>query len=371
MDSTETKLRERIAAFAEAEIASRPGLIGTKEFPRDLWRAIADAGLTRLALPAEYGGEGGDLSTLAIAAEAFAEHGGVPGVVTTWLGQSLVARLHLLRLGSPEQRDRFLPALAEGRSVPCVAISEPGAGAHPKHLKTTAVPDGTDVILTGEKAFLTNGPMADLFLILAISGERGGRKQFSVYLVPRETPGLEQTEGIKVDFLHPSEHCGLKLNGCRLPAANRLGPDGEAFESISLPMRRAEDALFAASHAGSMRHILRAIGRANGPSPDEESMAELGRLAATPDAMAALARQACVMAEAGDPDDHGRIETIAAFARAASADWLSRLKTLTEKSGMTVPATLRTLLRDQEKMLSIAASAHTIRARRRAQALFS
>lgn len=371
MQRAETELIARIRDFCRAEIAPRAGLIETAEFPRDLWRAFGDAGLTRLALPAEFGGEGGDLTTLAIAAEALAEHGGVPGVVTTWLGQSLVARLHILRLGTEDQRTRYLPALAEGRSVPCVAISEPGAGAHPKHLKTTATRVGDHAVLNGEKAFLTNGPMADLFLVLAIDGEENGRKRFSVYLVPRDTPGLEQTAGISVDFLHPSEHCGLRLTDCRVPTANRLGPEGEAFDAISLPMRRAEDALFAASHAGAMRHVLRVIGGEDGSGLDDDALAELGRLAAAPAALSAMARQACNMVEAGDSYDHASIEAIAAYARGASADWLSRLKTLAEKSGMTVPATLRVLLRDMEKMLSIAASAHTIRARRRAQALFA
>ena len=370
MEKTETILRDRVAAFAREQIAARDGLAEAPTFPRDLWRAIGEAGLTRLALPAEYGGDGGDLTTLATAAEAMAEFGGVPGVVTTWLGQSLIARLHVLGLADADQRERFLPALASGLSVPCLAISEPGAGAHPKHLKTTATRDGEDIVLNGEKAFLTNGPMADLFLILAISGEAAGRKQFSVYLVPRDTAGLEQTPGIVVDFLHPSEHCGLRLTDCRIPAANRLGPEGDAFEAISLPMRRAEDALFAASNAGSMRHVLHAIGQAGGDSLGEDAMAELGRLAAAPDALSAMAHRACELVERGEARHHAAIEAIAAFARAASADWLNGLATLRDKSAMTVPAGLRVLLRDMEKMLSIAASAHSIRARRRAQALF-
>jgi acyl-CoA dehydrogenase len=368
MDSTEAELRTRIAAFAEAEIAARPGLIEAKRFPRDLWRAFGAAGLTRLALPAEWGGEGGDLVTLAVAAEALAEYGGVPGVVTTWLGQSLVTRLHILGLGDEPQKARFLPALAEGRSVPCMAISEPGAGAHPKHLKTSAVLDGDDVVLNGEKAFLTNGPMADLFLVLAISDEREKRKQFSVYIVPRGTPGLEQTPGIEIDFLHPAEHCAIRLENCRVPAANRLGPEGQAFEAISLPMRRAEDALFAASTAGAMRHLLT---RLEPGGTDEDDLAELGRLAAAPNALSALARRACAMVETGAAEDHPAIEAIADFARGAARDWLSRLATLRDKSAITVPAALQILLRDLEKMLSIAGSAHTIRARRRAQALFA
>jgi len=252
-------LRETAAAFACAHIASRTGLRNQEIMPPELWRAAGGSGLAAIALPMEYGGAGGDLRSLVTVAETMAEIGGNLGFVTSWMSRQLISRLHILGLGSHEQRDGLLPGLAAGHLTPCLAISEPGAGAHPKHLSTTAVRDGNTFVLNGEKAYLTNGPIADIFLVLAITGIENGRKAFSVLIVPRDAPGLTLTEGVKVDYLRPSPHCGIRLDNVRIPADSLLGPEGDAFDAISLPMRRTEDAVFAASKAGAIRHILRVI----------------------------------------------------------------------------------------------------------------
>ena len=97
-----------------------------------------------------------------------------------------------------------------------LAISEPGTGAHPKYLQTSASREGDDWVLTGEKSFLTNGPLAALFVVLAVSATEGDKKRLTAFLVPRETPGLSLTDPIHLDFLKPSPHCGIRLDACRL-----------------------------------------------------------------------------------------------------------------------------------------------------------
>ena len=160
---------------------------------------------------------------MALVGEAIAAKGGNLGLAGAWMARQLCARLHILGHGSAAQKSAYLPNLAAGLSTPCFAVSEPGAGAHPKHLKTEAVCDGDSYVINGEKAYLTNGPIADLILLLAITGVADGRKQYSIFLVPRETPGIEETEGIKIDFLKPSCHCGMKFNDVRVPAEALLG----------------------------------------------------------------------------------------------------------------------------------------------------
>ena len=367
-------IQQRVEAFARREIAGRDDLRDRAVIPPDLLRAIGDAGLAGIALPAEYGGLGGDLRTLAVAAEAMAAAGGVKGVVTTWLSRQLTARLHILGHGTADQRTAYLPKLAAGMLMPCLAISEPGAGAHPKHLSTRAERDGDTFVLNGEKAYLTNGPIADIFLVLAVTGIAKGRKQFSVLIVPRETPGLEITEGVKIDFLRPAAHCGVRLEDARVPAANLLGPEGDAFTAISLPMRRAEDALFAASIAGSMRHQIARLARelaggSDGRSLDDEVLVEMGRLATAPEGLSAMAHRATELLDRDPEKNADAVVNIAASARDTARALQGRIRPLVERGGLQPSPGLEAETRDIEKTLGVARSAHDILARRRALAL--
>ena len=371
---TTTALRERLkrraAEFARDEIATRTDFRDHTVIPRELWQAVGSAGLAEIALPAEYGGAGGDLRALVMASQAMAEIGGNLGMVTSWMGRQLISRLHILGHGSTEQRQTYLPDLAAGRITPCLAISEPGAGAHPKHLTATADRDGDSFILNGEKAYLTNGPMADIFLVLAITGLRCDRKQFSVLVVPRDADGLELTEGVKIDYLRPSPHCGIKLRDVRIPAQNLLGPEGEAFPAISLPMRRTEDAVFAASKAGAIRHILQAIcTEAPADMQIGESLTELGKLSAASSGLGALAFHG---AELLDIDPFANADEVSAIA-AAAREWASglheRIAALIAGIGLAPSLALAAACRDLEKSLGIARGAYAIQARRRGDAI--
>jgi alkylation response protein AidB-like acyl-CoA dehydrogenase len=364
--------RRRAAEFAKAKIATRPELHELECIPAELWQDLGEAGFMGLALPLEYGGAGGDWPLLVEVAEALAHHGGCPGVVTSWMGHQLISRLHVLRLATEMQKDLYLRELASGRLTPCLAISEPGAGAHPKMLSTSAERDGDDVVINGEKAYLTNGPIAGLFLVLAIDEIIDGRKRFSVYAVPADTPGVERTQGIHVDFLKPSPHCGLKLTDARVPVSSRLGPAGDAFAAISLPMRRVEDAIFAGSMAGTLRRRLELLAGAMGAAPtDKEILSELGSLITLPDGLLALARQGARMIEADATEDHAGISAIAAAARqwVAAAD--ERIGVLVQNCAIQETAEMAYLRRDVAGILKIAGAAHQIQAAKRAAMLFN
>jgi alkylation response protein AidB-like acyl-CoA dehydrogenase len=364
-------LRNRAATFAREHIAPRTDLREHTVVPKDLWQAVGEAGLAQIALPIDFGGAGGDLRTLVMAAEALAETGGNLGMVTSWMGRQLIARLHILGHGTEAQRQSYLPDLAAGGTTPCLAISEPGAGAHPKHLTTEARRDGNDYVLNGEKAYLTNGPMADIFLVLAITGHTGNRKQFSVLIVPRDAAGLELTDGVKIDYLRPSPHCGIKLHDVRVPVANLLGPEGEAFDAISLPMRRTEDAVFAASKAGAIRHILNGIcTEAPSLAQDEDNVAELGKLAAASTGLGALAFHGAELLDI-DPDANAdAVGAIAASAREWASSLHERITALIDSTGLVPSPMLAAACRDLEKSLGIARGAYVIQARRRGSALF-
>jgi len=363
-------LRTKVEAFARRKIAARTDLRDHEIIPADLWRAIGDAGLAGIGLPREYGGLGGDLRSIAVAGEAMAAAGGVKGVVSCWLSRQLNARLQFLGYGNDAQRRRYLPELAAGRLTPALAISEPGAGAHPKRLSTAARRDRGDFVLNGEKAYLTNGPIADIFLVLAITSVEDGRNRFSVFIVPREVSGLTITEGVKVDFLRPAPHCGLRLTDVRIPAANMLGPEGDAFPAISLPMRKTEDAMFAATMAGSIRHQVDRLAReAGGRAHDDAMLAELGRLTAAPDGLAALGYRAVELLDLNAEQDPDQVSRISAAARDWARDLQACVAAFIEACGVSPSPALAAETRDIEKTLGIARTAHVIQAQRRARAL--
>ena len=172
----------------------------------------------------------------------------------------------------------LLPRLASGALTSGGVRSEPGAGAHPKHLRTTARRDGDDFVLDGEKAYVTNGPLADMFIVLAITAVEDGRKRYSAFLVPKATPGLEILPMEPFGALRPSPHCRLRLTACRVAGGAMLGSPHAAYEAMALPFRDVEDAVGASGSAGICRFVARGLA-ATSTAPDRE--AAFGEIAAS------------------------------------------------------------------------------------------
>jgi acyl-CoA dehydrogenase len=268
-----------IEQFARAQVGDRD-LRAEPAFPRDIWQAMAEAGLFRIGLDAAQGGSGGDYADIARTEAALIAGGGSPGLGSAWASHQMVARYFVERFGDAAQRAAYLPALASGRITASVVISEPGAGAHPKHLRTTATRRSDAYLLEGEKAYITNGPIADLFIVLAITATENGRKRYSAFLVPQNAPGLSRVPMPEIAALRPALHCGLRLTGCEVPAANRIGPEHEAYETMALPFRDVEDAVGSAGMVGTFRAVLRRLGRLPGDGATPDDAASLGALAA-------------------------------------------------------------------------------------------
>jgi len=351
----------RCRAFAAREVASRPELLKAKDFPDDLWSAMRDAGLLGVGLPVQYGGDGGDFQLLSECCKAIAEGGGILGVAMTWMGHQLNARLHIARLGTDAQKAEWLPPLAAGETTLCVAISEPGAGAHPKRLQTRAIRDGDDYILNGEKSYLTNGPLAGVFLVLAITDEINGRKQFSAFLVPRENDGFEQTPGIAIDFLHPSPHCGIKLTDCRIPAGNMLGSEGNAFDEVSLAMRAVEDAIGTASKAGAMSHALARLAGYSAGQEIPEILGELGRMSVLNRSLSRLAAGMAADIDAGHIDGD-YLNPLSAGFREIAKNLQNRIDSFINEHDIIPDEAFELLQRDMKKSQTIAQSVHQAKA---------
>ena len=296
---------EKVSRFAREEIAPWVAQGDHDEFPMPLWRKLGDAGLLGIAIPREYGGLGMGYLAITLAAEAVAAQGGSLGIGLSWMIHNVVARLVFAGLGREEQKSRYLPGLAQGRITASISISEPDVGAHPKYLKTRADHRGDVYVVNGEKAYLTNGPFVDLYVVLAITGTEsaGEKKQFSAFIVPKETPGVALTAPMKLANFKPSPHCGIRLVNCEIPAENIIGAEGTAYPAIAIAFREIEDVTLMGLVLGGINRqmslLLKEL-RRQGGAVAEDLQADLGRLQYLRDTLRLIA---CEAARILDSDD--------------------------------------------------------------------
>lgn len=322
-------------------------------------RGMAEAGLFTLGLTEAPG-----YATIARTKEKLVEATGLPGLAGMWAGRQMVARFFLGRFGSAEQVAHFMPRLADGSASLSVAISEPGVGAHPKNLTTRAAADGAHVLITGQKAWVSNALEASHIIVFAITEETPARKRYSAFLVSAGTPGLVIEPMPSFHALAPSCHCAVTLNDCRVSASARLGPDGTAYEAMAVPFRDVEDAVGAAGMAGAFRLLLRGLAQ----HAPESAHADLGAIAGL---IAVLDHGAHAVVAALDA---GRLRAEAAASvglRVLAGDILARLRRHIALFPPPPDATRDQLLADLDVIQNIARGPRAIRQARLGAALRS
>jgi acyl-CoA dehydrogenase len=195
---------------------------------RRLVRRLGDGGWLKAVVPQAYGGlfPSFDVRTLCLAREILAYHDGLADFAFAMQG---LGTGPITLFGSEDLKDRYLPPVARGEAIAAFALSEPEAGSDVAAMSTTATPDGPDHIrLDGVKTWISNGGIADHYVVFARSGEAPGAKGLSAYMVDAETPGLSVESRIEVIAPHPL--ATLRFDGCRVPLANRIGGPGEGFK---------------------------------------------------------------------------------------------------------------------------------------------
>jgi acyl-CoA dehydrogenase len=273
-----------------------------------------------------------DYAAIARTKAAMVERTGLLGVASVWGGRQLVGR-HFLGFGTDAQRAEW-----SGRAL-AVAISEPKVGAHPKLLNTRAEKIDGGFRITGEKAWVSNGPSADAIIAFAITAEEQGRKRYSAFLVPRDTKGLSMLDMPGFHALRPSKHCLLTLEGCLVPDTAMLGEPGSAYDRMALPFRDIEDAVGTFGTLGALRH---AIGLFGGQA--EDRIEDLGAIVALTAVFAAGAK---AVVEALDAAIFRTGDATLVGLRVLAMDIVSRLRSLA------FPATAE-IIADLDATLSIA-----------------
>jgi len=300
------------SALAEAmrralQDAPHPGC--TSDFPRAWWRHLGASGLLGVGFDGDGKPSVANASQVGELAGLIARETASLGLGMAWMMNEMLGRFVLAAQMRSDQHRALLRSMSRGEALLALAISEPGAGAHPKHLSCRALRDGDNWTIDGRKAYVSNGAAADAFVVLAVSGEVDGRKRFDAFVIDADAPGLTREPDGKVSGLEPLGHCGLVLAGCRVREIQRLGEPGLAFDTIARPLRTIEDALLMGSMLGAMQAELDALAlRLRSGSRTPALTRALGALQLELDALSPLATHA-----ARHLDEHGPDERLAAF----------------------------------------------------------
>ncbi|MBH8596966.1 MULTISPECIES: acyl-CoA dehydrogenase family protein [unclassified Thermoactinomyces] len=199
-----------------------------REIPRSFWRKMGNQGYLCPGLEEQYGGSGVDWGYSVVINEELERIGS--GLVGIGLHNDIVVP-YIVAYGTEEQKRRWLPGCANGDIITAIAMTEPGAGSDLANIQTSAIRDGDEFVINGQKTFITNGISADLVLV-AVKTDPDARPKhtgISLILVERGTPGFFRGRKLNKMGLHCQDTAELIFDQCRVPAANLLGEEGKGF----------------------------------------------------------------------------------------------------------------------------------------------
>ncbi|NYE58117.1 acyl-CoA dehydrogenase [Carboxydothermus ferrireducens] len=222
-------LRQTVRDFAEKEVAPSAAERDEQErFDREIFKKMAELGLTGIPWPEEYGGAGMDYIAYAIAVEELSRVCASTGV--TLSAHVSLGSFPIYKYGTEEQKQKYLKPLALGEKLGAFGLTEPSAGSDAGSLKTTAVRDGDYYILNGSKIFITNGGEAEIYVVFATVDRSKGHRGISAFIVEKGTPGFSFGKKEKKLGIRSSPTVELVFENCRIPKENLLGEEGQGFK---------------------------------------------------------------------------------------------------------------------------------------------
>ncbi|PPK61603.1 acyl-CoA dehydrogenase family protein [Actinokineospora auranticolor] len=239
MDEDLDAFRDLARTFCAKELT--PNIerwIENKQVDRELWRKAGEVGLLCLSIPEEYGGGGGTFAHEVVLLEEQARAGDSGWGVS--LHNGIVAH-YVLAYGTEEQKHAWLPKLASGEWVGAIAMTEPGAGSDLQAIKTRAVRDGDEYVVTGTKTFITNGGQCDFVVVVAKTDPTKGAEGTSLVIVEADRPGFRHGRVLDKIGQKSQDTAELFFDDVRVPATNLLGTaEGQGFIQLmnQLPQER-------------------------------------------------------------------------------------------------------------------------------------
>jgi alkylation response protein AidB-like acyl-CoA dehydrogenase len=257
IELTEEQLavQDTVVEFGQRRLNVPPGQRAGDASFRERWRQCADLGLQGLPIPVEYGGQGADAVTTVVALEALGygctDNGFIFALNThMWAGQ-----IPILRFGTPEQKRRYLPGLCDGSLIAAFGLTEPASGSDALSLTTTASRSNGHYVLNGTKAFVTNGPDADVFVVLATTDPALRLAGICAFVIERDTPGCGVGANGRKMGLETSAISELILENCEVSSSRMLGRPGAGMALLQTTLHY-ERGFILCSCLGTMQRQL-------------------------------------------------------------------------------------------------------------------
>ncbi len=222
-------LRKMYREFAENEVKPLAEEIDEEErFPMETVEKMAKLGMMGIYFPKEYGGAGGDVLSYAMCVEELAKVCGTTAVIVS--AHTSLCCAPIFENGTEEQKRKYLPDLLSGRKIGAFGLTEPNAGTDASGQQTTAVLEGDHYVLNGSKCFITNGNVADTFVVFAMTDKTKGNHGISAFIVEKGFPGFSTGKHEKKMGIRGSSTCDLIFEDCIVPKENLLGKEGKGFK---------------------------------------------------------------------------------------------------------------------------------------------
>ena len=303
LDDGHRALARSLDAWAAEHVAQAHGANVDAEC-RALVRSLGGGGWLRQAVAGQaFGGanEALDTRSLCLIRETLARYSGLADFAFAMQGLGSGA---ISLAGTPAQKQRYLSRVARGEAIAAFALSEPEAGSDVAAMACAGHIDGGDVVIDGEKTWISNGGIADFYVVFVRTGEAPGARGISAFIVDADTPGLEIAE--RIDVIAPHPLARLRFTGCRVPLAQRVGDAGQGFKLAMRTLDVFRTSVAAAALGFARRALDEAIARAttrrmfNQVLADFQlTQAKLAQMATTIDSAALLVYRAAWLRDQG------------------------------------------------------------------------
>jgi len=229
LSADQEAIRDAVRDFSQAELwPNAPKWDREHSFPKEAHQGLAALGAYGICVPEEHGGAGLDYLTLALVLEEIAAGDG--GTSTAISVTNCPVNAILMRYGNAQQKKQWLEPLAQGQMLGAFCLTEPQAGSDASSLRTTARKEGDAYVIDGVKQFITSGKNGQVAIVVAVTDKGAGKRGMSAFIVPTDAPGYSVARLEDKLGQHSSDTAQINFDGCRIPAENLIGAEGEGYK---------------------------------------------------------------------------------------------------------------------------------------------